>query len=115
MALSAVHNLEIRTASTRGILSKHSFTDRWSGYPSYSHYTALIESILVLLRVLAVLAVPVLAVPAGRNTASTWQYPQYRSLKYMKYGSIRQAEYSTAVVDPEILRAWHYQQGTIPK
>ena len=34
-------------------------------------YTAHIESILVLIRVLAVLAVPVLAVPTGRNTAST--------------------------------------------
>ena len=70
----------------------------------YSQYTAPIESVLVLLRVLAVLAVPVLAVPAGRNTISTWQYPQYRSLKYLKYGSIPQAEYSTAVVNPETLR-----------
>ena len=44
-------------------------------------YTALIETILVLLRVFSVLAVPVLAVTTGRNTASTEHYPQYSSLK----------------------------------
>ena len=69
-------------------------------------YTAHIETILVLLRVLAVLAVPVLEVPTGRNAASTWQYP---------HSSIPQAEYSTVVVNPEILRVWHYPQYTISK
>ena len=39
-------------------------------------------------RVLAVLTVPVPAAPTGRNTASTCQYPQHRSLKYLKYSSI---------------------------
>ena len=78
-------------------LSTRRCTDRWSEYTSYSQYTALIESIFVLLRVLAVLAAPVLAAPVlavttGRITASTWQYPQYRSLKYLKYRSIQQAE-----------------------
>ena len=74
------------------MISKRQCTDRRSEYTSYSQYTALIESIFVLLRVLAVLAAPVLAVTTGRITASTWQYPQYRSLKYLKYRSIQQAE-----------------------
>ena len=52
-------------------LSKRRCTDRWSKCTSYSQYTALIESNLVLLRVLAVLAVPVRAVATGRSTAST--------------------------------------------
>ena len=75
----------------RMTLSTRRCTDRWSEYTSYSQYTALIESILVLLRVLAVLAVPVVAVTTGRNSASTWHYPQYRSLKYLKYSSIPQS------------------------
>ena len=98
--------------------SKRRCTDRWSKYTQYSQYAALIESILVLLRVLAVpvVAVPVVAVTVttGRNTASTWQYPQYRSPKYLKYSSIPQAEYST-VVNSEIPRAWYYPQYTISK
>ena len=63
---------------------KRRCTGRWSRYASYAQYTANIESILVLLRV------PVLAVPTGRNTATSWQYPQYRSLKYFKYSSFPQ-------------------------
>ena len=62
-------------------LLKRRWTDIWSKYPSYSQYTAHIETILVLLRVFSVLAVPVLAVTTGRNTASTEHYPQYSSLK----------------------------------
>ena len=63
----------------------------------------------------AILAVPVLTVTTGRNTASSWQNPQYRSLKYLMYSSIPQAEYSTAVVNCEIRRVWHYQHYTISK
>ena len=95
--------------------SKRRCTDRWSEYTSYSQYTARIESILVQLRELAVLAVPVLEVTTGRYTASTWQYPQYSSLKYLKYSSIPQAEFSTVVVNSEILQVWHYPQYTISK
>ena len=57
--------------------AKRRCTERWSEYASYFQYTALIESILVLLRVLAVFAVQVLAVPTGRNTVSIWRNPQY--------------------------------------
>ena len=85
-------------------LSKRRYTDRWSEYALYSQYTALIKSILVLLRVLAVLAVQVLAVTTGQNAGGTWRYPQNRSPKYLKHSSIPQAECSTAVVvNAEIL------------
>ena len=52
-------------------LSKRRRTDGWSKNTLYSKYTALIESILVLLRALAVLAIPVLAVP---NRTKYYQY-----------------------------------------
>ena len=88
--------------------SKRRCIGRWPEYTSYSQHTAHIESILVLLRVLAVLAVPAFAVPTGLNTVSIWQYPQYRSLKYLKYGNIPQAEYGTVVMNPKC-----YEYGTI--
>ena len=107
--MNAVCNKMRMTLSTRRC------TDRWSEYTSYSQYTALIESILVLLRVLAIHAAPVLAVTTGRNTGSTWRYPQDRSPKYLKYSCIPQAEYSTVVVNAEILGLWHYPQYPISR
>ena len=54
----------------------------WSRYTSYSKYTVHNESILVLW---------VLAVSTnGRDTVSTCQYPQYRTLEYLKYGGTPQ-------------------------
>ena len=50
--------------------------------------------------------------PVLGSTRSTWQYPQCKSLKYLKYSSIPQAGYSTVVV---ILRVWSYPQYTISK
>ena len=82
-------------------LSKRRCTYRWSEYTSYSQYTALIEEVWYYseysqysqyqysqipgIRIFVFMVTcnePVLAITTGRNTAGTWQYPQYGSLKY---------------------------------